>query len=46
MAGYGLRRIGGLSTDPLPAKTRTFSELVLSILAGCRLIFLEEFFLE
>lgn len=46
MAGYGLRRIGGLSTGPLPAKTRTFSELVLSILAGCRLIFLEEFFLE
>ena len=46
MAGYGLRRIGGLSTDPLPSKTRTFSELVLPILAGCYLIFLEGFFLE
>lgn len=46
MAGYGLRRIGRLSTDPLPSKTRTFSELVLPILAGCYLIFLEGFFLE
>ena len=46
MAGYGLRRIGGLSTDPLAAKTRTFSELILPILAECYLIFLEELFLE